>query len=129
MATVETHSSPISSVLQSWGRPSGFTTHITAAGERQEKVNAYQLLHVKKGWLDQLRLTSGHDGAHILQGEDRQLLLRVDPDHAVTQTLHGQDAATRGRAALLQRPAKSGEDQNRELVPRKGDQHDGCGYF
>lgn len=52
-----------------------------------------------------VHLTSGHDWADVLQREDGQLLLRVDPDHAVTQTLHGQHAAAGRRAAFLHRPA------------------------
>lgn len=52
-------------------------------------------------------LTSRHDGAHILQREHRQLLLGVHPDHAVTQVLHGQDAAARGRRPFLQWPVES----------------------
>lgn len=52
-----------------------------------------------------VHLTSGHGWADVLQREDGQLLLRVDPDHAVTQTLHGQHATTGRRAAFLHRPA------------------------
>lgn len=48
--------------------------------------------------------TSRHDRTNVLQREDRQLLLRVHPDHAVAQTLHGQHAAVRRGAALLHRP-------------------------
>lgn len=63
------------------------------------------------------RLTSRHDGADVLQREHRQLLLRVDPDHAVAQTLHGQDAATRGAGVLLQRPAA--DEEGRAFEPNK----------
>lgn len=34
--------------------------------------------------------TSGHDVAHILNGESRVLVLCVHPDHPVTQSAHGQ---------------------------------------
>lgn len=51
-----------------------------------------------------IRLTSWHDGPDVLQREDRQLLLRVHPDHAVTQVLHGQHAASWRRTSLLHGP-------------------------
>lgn len=70
----------------------------------KKKYHNFSSARFKLCFLD-ICLTSGHDGADVLQREHRQLLLRVDPDHAVTQTLHGQDAATRRGGALLQRPA------------------------
>lgn len=49
-------------------------------------------------------LTSWHGGAHVLQGENRQLLLRVHPDDPVTQTLHGQYSSPRGLVTVVCRP-------------------------
>ena len=36
-------------------------------------------------------LTTRHDVAHILHGEGRVLVFRVDPDDAVAQPSHGED--------------------------------------
>lgn len=66
--------------------------------------------------------TSWHDVADVLDGESRVLVLRVDPDHPVTQPTHGQYGPGGKRRSSYPRPegiTKGEVSRTRQEVRKK----------